>query len=404
MLKDSDFNRLTVDPTDTWPVYSDYVKSTHAYASERHKPDTHSVIDNGEIDAETGMKIVRHEIVDPYAAESPEDFQYISDLIKEFESMGWQGDGNPEPDITRKRKSEIDYSNPSTEAFLESAPCARDWLSIMPSASALEPLYDPNISHYSNGKAVSPEAKVFFKNCMDAIGMRNRGKMTSWLIENEASDFDRTEPFTVYSLGCGAASPVLEGLKKFSALTGVSPQATLVDIDKNSLSLARRYASELDLDGVSTRRQNILRQSGIADKPNWFKDNVAMRALLKKGQLQPNQANVVDAIGILEYLKPEDWPFTYKGVISTEMQMAGAVSFLKNASRLVKPGGRLVVGNMFVDRPQLAFTLNTVQWPHVQPREPKEMKEIFDEAGLPKERTLHVSNDHLYGLYVMDFS
>lgn len=55
---------------------------------------------------------------------------------------------------------------------------------------------------------------------------------------------------------------------------------------------------------------------------------------------------------------------------------------LANAAQLVKPGGLLLTGNMRDTHPQLGFTLNVVQWPHIQPRSIETMQRIVEAAGL----------------------
>lgn len=49
----------------------------------------------------------------------------------------------------------------------------------------------------------------------------------------------------------------------------------------------------------------------------------------------------------------------------------------------MKPGGLLIFGNMLDEtHKQLEFTLNTVQWPHIQPRSIDKMLQIISAAGV----------------------
>jgi cyclopropane fatty-acyl-phospholipid synthase-like methyltransferase len=76
--------------------------------------------------------------------------------------------------------------------------------------------------------------------------------------------------------------------------------------------------------------------------------------------------DLVEAIGLMEYLGALDWTFRYGRLVASRKRLAGAVTLFRNAYELVRPGGVLVFANMLVSHPQLAFTLNVVQWPHIQ--------------------------------------
>jgi len=111
--------------------------------------------------------------------------------------------------------------------------------------------------------------------------------------------------------------------------------------------------------------------------------------------------DAVDAVGILEYLKPDDWRYAYGNVIRTRRPMAGAVTFLANAYELVRPGGLLVFGNMLDTHPQLAFTLNVIQWPHVQPRSIEQVCTLMARAGIVGGVEIHLPTGGVYALYVV---
>jgi len=106
-------------------------------------------------------------------------------------------------------------------------------------------------------------------------------------------------------------------------------------------------------------------------------------------------------VGILEYLEPNDWTYTYNGVISTRRKQAGAVTFIRNAFECVKPGGVLITGNMLDSHPQLGFTMDVVQWPHIQPRSVAEMLAIFESAGLHGHIDVYLPTDGVYAVYAI---
>ena len=66
---------------------------------------------------------------------------------------------------------------------------------------------------------------------------------------------------------------------------------------------------------------------------------------------------------------------------------------------MVRPGGILVLGNMLDTPPQLAFTLDVIQWPHINPRSINEMAQIFGEAGLDGKLDVYCPDDGAYAIY-----
>lgn len=326
----------------------------------------------------------------------PASFKRVSEFIGDLSAMGYYG--NSSVDFGRKRKSRIDLDNPSTREFLRLVPTAEHWLSMVPTVSALDSLYDPQSMKYTNGYETSPEAREWLSNCLDGVGIRSRARVVQDVIASEIKDLGRKN--RVLSLACGAAQPVLNGVKEsFSGGRSQQTEVTLVDYDKGALGLADKYAKELGVK-VGLRRRNILERSGIADSQRGLL-GAALGGIYRRSQLKSGSYDVVEAVGILEYLKPEDWAYRYNGVINTTRSMAGAVSFMRNAYDLVRPGGFLVVGNMLDTHPQIGFTLNVIQWPHIQPRSIDQMAGIFNEAGIGGGITAHLPDDGVYAIYTI---
>ena len=101
----------------------------------------------------------------------------------------------------------------------------------------------------------------------------------------------------------------------------------------------------------------------------------------------------------MEYLRADDWVYRYAKVVRGHRQMAGAVTFLRNAFEFVRPGGRLIFGNMRDSHPELAFTLNVVQWPHIQPRSLEHVMTIVTATGLHGSAEVYLPTDGVYALY-----
>lgn len=248
---------------------------------------------------------------------------------------------------------------------------------MVPTAAALHPLYDPLAEHLPDGTRIDPPFRRWARNIADARGIRSRAAALVAILDAHAGSR------YWLSLACGAAQPVLQAAARRGAS---APNVTLVDIDARALKLADAYANALGIaDKVRLRRGNFLHPRGLTG---------LLRLRLRRASF-----DVVDAIGILEYLKPHDWVYTYGRLIRTSSAMAGAVTFLRNAYALVRPGGVLVVGNMLNTHPQLAFTLNVIQRPHIQPRSIEDMLHLLAAAGIDGPVSAKRPADGVYCVY-----
>lgn len=347
------------------------------------------------------------DIADKYISDEA-TYNRINSEVEELMAMGYYGDTSL--NFERKRKSSIDYENPSTAELFRRLPSFGDWLSMVPTAGALDALYYPEQEYFANGKKVDPELRNWLRNIADGVGIRSRGEIVKNILAQEA--LVSGEKSNWLSLASGAAQPVLRSAADVVAQGGQTPNITLVDYDAKILGLAKKYAREVGVEGSLTRkRMNILRAEGIDYSPS--SENLALAALRKftgLGRLPRASYDIVEAVGIVEYLKYDDWSmggtkkYQYGQVINEggqKMPFAGARSFLKNSYRLLKPGGLMVVGNMLDTHPQLGFTLNVIQWPHIQPRSIEDMVRLFRQAGLDGEIDTYVPKDGVYAIYTI---
>ncbi|MEO8691767.1 MAG: hypothetical protein ABI397_03210 [Candidatus Saccharimonas sp.] len=305
--------------------------------------------------------------------------------------------GDPSIDLTRKRTNQIDLNNPSTRWMYENVNGFADWHVLMPTAAALEPIYNPMIEELANGKSFTSEMRAWMSNIDDAIGIRSRAVVMKWLITREAiNGRERNQRWA--SLACGVATPIIEVLSRLKEDGVALPKVTLADYQGEALSLAQATAEQAGVgDAIETRRMNILRQGGIAFRHD--EGGLHGNITSAMGKLPAEWFDVVDAVGILEYLEREDRQFNYGEVIHTKRAMAGAIQFLRNSFDLVRPGGIMVVGNMRETHPQLGFTLNVIQWPHIQPRSIEQMHQMFAEAGLGDDIETYCPDDNVYAIY-----
>ena len=338
------------------------------------------------------------ETEDPYLSDQ---FERVNAELKELSDMGYYGDASI--DLTRKRKGVIDRDNPSTAELIRRLPTFSDWLDLIPTAAALDSLYDPHKETLANGKPMSRELAEWFCNIVDGRGIRSRAEIVRQVMLTDALALDHQARWL--SLASGAAQPVIKTASMVGEQSGIVPSVTLVDRDRESLALARRYAQDAGIGGaIQTRSLNILQPGGI-DRPMHTSDLDAgvslagLRQLLQGNRLPEGFYDTVEVVGLTEYLRPDDWTYTYHKVISTKRPMAGAETFLRNSYKLVRPGGSLIVGNMLDTHPQLGFTLNVIQWPHIQPRSIDQMMDIFDAADLGPERDVYTAADGAYAIY-----
>lgn len=318
--------------------------------------------------------------------------------LEELTGMGFHGDCDLNAAIGRQR-TRIDDTNPATCELITRVPGVEDWLELIPTAAALDLLYDPSIERLANGKPVSPAVRDWACNILDAHGIRSCGEIVQDILTKQAIDqasLGATEQQWV-SLACGAAQPVCHALRHIKESGNPTPRVTLVDLDRSALRAAQTYAQAMKVkQSIDVRCMNILRPQGLALPAVDAQTNVAARALRRRVGLEGAAYDAVDAVGILEYV-----PEALSDESPTALQV-NAATFLANAAQLVKSGGLLLVGNMRDTHPQLGFTLNVVQWPHIQPRSIETMQRIVEVAGLGDWRVdVYCPDDGVYAVYAM---
>ena len=344
--------------------------------------------------------LVEHEVVvdDPFVNERSEE---INSEVMRLAALGTEYYHEQGLDVHRKRKTGIDMNNPGTRELCAMLPSVGAWLDTIPTAAALHPLYAPTDERLPNGTLLDDNIGDWFRNIADARGMRSRAKVMEDLLEHEMLGAEHKGGSQWLSLACGAALPVFAVMNRLQEQGADLPQVTLIDADKNALKQARGYAAQKGLEQqVATRRMNILEPPGMSYQRSAGMAGVARAALSqRRGKMLAESFDAVDAVGIFEYLQEPDWKYTYSKVISTSKKMAGAQTFLQNAYELVKPGGILLVGNMLDTHPQLEFTLNVIQWPHIQPRSVQEMARLIDGAKIDGTVDVYKPDDGVYALY-----
>lgn len=251
------------------------------------------------------------------------------------------------PDIT------LDSPNNRARDYLDSIPAVFSWKGMMPSAMALYPLQRPDEEFLPNGTRVDKVTQQLFRHGIDAIGIRSRAK----IMESISYNVMRTSESSVewISLACGSALPVLDAVNNIKQkLPGKNINLSLVDWDDQALAFARGLAENQGLEeglDFTAENQDLIRGLVLGDK------------LVQT--LGEESYDMVDMMGIFEYFDDKR-----------------ATKLLKNAYRLVKPGGKIVIGNMLDTHTNLRLNQAAVGWPGVKPRSLEEISEVIKSAGI----------------------
>jgi SAM-dependent methyltransferase len=257
-------------------------------------------------------------------------------------------------------------------AWIYSAPGMREWRQdLVPTARALFPMQRPESTHLPSGGEIDSESRSFFLDALDSIGIRTRAALMQEVVgsRTRALREDGAEgTLSWVSLACGAAVPVLDALAELD--TG-QVHLWLVDMDPAALAFAVELAAEQDL--LEGRDLTVLQRNLVSA--------VVVRDTLVS-EIGEGTVAVVDALGIFEYFAD-----------------ASCVRLLRNAYRMLRPGGTLVVANMLSDRREIDFNQRGIGWPKIYPRTIEQVLALVERAGLPLDRTtVTVPQDGVYAV------
>lgn len=264
-------------------------------------------------------------------------------------------------------------NNPAAHVAFETRPSLRVWREqLVPSALALTALYEAESWHLPGGEPIDPMTRALFIHSLDAIGIRSRAHLMS---EIAAKYTARSGTTRWTSIACGAAIPVLDAITAQMPSGGIDLK--LLDIDARALRHAREKAVAR---GLAEGRHFELVSADI------IKGLIVSDALVHG--LGSGSQDLVDMLGIFEYIDTD-----FNGFPS-------AAAFLRNAFRLVKPGGALVAANMLDTHPQLDFTMRGIGWPRIHARSLQQLHAIIVDAGIdPDWVTTKVAGDGVYAVF-----
>lgn len=326
---------------------------------------------------ETGVRIERVQIVDGCEqmlgrAEVQAAVDDMNELL--VQHPDWQA---PYYDAARQ-ESVFDPQNESSKALYDDSETLQKWFvdAAQAHATALYPLQRPYIDQLPTGEAIDDKSRGFFYHGLDAIGIRTRAKIMTEISTRFLGD----KPAARWvSLACGGAVPVIDALKEYDDMGMV--HLDLVDFNEDALTFASHLAThEAALQKVPTyNKENELR-SYTTHEMNLVRGLIASDDLI--GQFGEKSADMVDALGIFEYFSKKD-----------------STAFLRNAYRLVRDDGVMVIANMLSDRPQMDFNKRAVGWPKLYPRSIEELTEIVADAGIDSHNVrIIIPEDGIYAV------
>lgn len=165
------------------------------------------------------------------------------------------------------------------------------------------------------------------------------------------------------SLACGAAEPVYWLINNLREHGLPVDKLHLVDLDPIALAASSDRSEHYEL-----------KEKLVMHHKNLFREPI-------DSYINPHSVDVVDIIGLFEYLAPK-----------------AANRILQRAASIVRPGGIIVFGNMLKSRPQQKWFDGL--WPKLEQRSIHEVIEIIEGAGFSKDQLkIRLSKDGLYPIY-----
>ena len=246
------------------------------------------------------------------------------------------------------------------------------WAGGFPTAVALRPLQIPGVGEYALGYDEEPldaRTSELFTNMSDGIALRSRGGIYGNILSQYATK-QHTDQLDIISLGSGAAVPNTQATRLLEA-EGVATNWRFFDFDPNALKFARKLIGREDF-SLSSFDYGPLAESGEPLGQNY----------LRAFGVEDGSVDVVDALGLWEYLKP-----------------AHAERFANKLYAKLKPGGKMTVSNMLPSRPHRELNERAVGWPGLYLRSDTDLLDIVAAAGID---TRNVTMTHARdGVYVV---
>ena len=234
-----------------------------------------------------------------------------------------------------------------------------EWAEKFPTAIALEPLQRlENGGSWLRAGGLDERTLNLFTNMVDGIALRSRARIYVDQLKDYA-DRTKAESLNILSLGSGAAVPNMQATRELEA-KDVAVHWQFYDFDPNALLFAQKLEEENEF------QYSTFDYGPIGPDPKTGEMGPRGRNYLRAfSEVAEESMDVVDALGLLEYLPPKV-----------------ATKFVVGLYPKLKPGGSMIFSNMLPSRPQFQFNKDAVGWPKLHYRSDENLLDIIKDAGI----------------------
>lgn len=243
------------------------------------------------------------------------------------------------------------------------SPGVRAWANYMPGGFATYHVHSPEVKRLKSGKRVDFLTRRLFRHAVDAIGLRSRAYVLTWLIHDYAAEGGKSK-INWLSLASGSGQPVYDTV---DSLPKIKFKVEITDRDVESLDFAKTvYGMERPhVDKISFRQLDVTADGQVAERINKLK------------------ADVVDAMGLFEYLDEKV-----------------AAQLINDVYRALPKGGVFIFTNMSDTNPHLDLHKRGLGWPGVIPRSVDDVATILRQTDVSAEAVdVYAPTDKVYNIY-----
>ena len=249
-----------------------------------------------------------------------------------------------------------------------------EWGHQMMQAIALEPLQNLGRGgQFLQAGHLDKRTHARFMYMPDGRGLRSRQHIYSDLLVQQALN-TRDDTLHIVSLGSGASVPNVEASQKIEQQTGKHINWQFYDNDPSALFHAKEITSKAGLHLSSFDFGPLSKDPKRAGFEG--------RSYIEARHLENESLDAVDALGLWEYLEPNQ-----------------AAMFLKIMYPKLKPGAAMIISNMRKKRPHPEYNKRAVGWPNVIMRSDEDLLDIVQAAniGISTEQVrLTTPSDNVY--------
>lgn len=240
----------------------------------------------------------------------------------------------------------------------------RAWREYIPGGFATFYAQNPEIRKMKNGKRLDTITHNFFRHTYDAVGLRSRADILSWIVLEKAKH--STEPLVWFSIAAGSCQTPYATFDTMSR--AATEESCLVVLDSDPVVL--KFAEELyaqqtyTLKSIEFINQDVFETSA-------------------RERLRVESPNIVDAMGLFEYLND---------TLSIELAREIYASLAE--------GGLFVFTNMNFSRKHLHVHQRALGWPGVIQRDVHDVAALLARAQIPASAiTAYIPDDGVYTVY-----